>query len=274
MRKSFLAYVYLFFGFVLFSPLPAAAATIKLYFDAFIPEKRAVNSAADVLPPFYTSFIGDARDFDLNATIDGQSRLFTQVTLDTAAENPLIDTFTNTSVTIGFREENGVEVADELKSVPTSNVTANRVDNSIVLHVFAEARNPLIEQNLPPDIDTPPASYDYQIILTQTENLIDYTLTGSTRAYPAYSVFIEDTPILLNPAGETSDLLFVTEPIRQRQGQITQTPESIPEPPSVIGFLILALSRDTCKIMPHRPLTLTSHSFYTSLPSNLLHVSL
>ncbi|MGV2829326.1 methyltransferase domain-containing protein [Myxosarcina sp. GI1(2024)] len=37
---------------------------------------------------------------------------------------------------------------------------------------------------------------------------------------------------------------------------------------------IMALSRDTCKIVPHLLLTLASQSFQASLPSNLLHVSL
>ncbi len=227
--------------FGIFSPQSAKAATIQLFFDAFIPDERAANSAADVLPPFYTSFIGDNRGFDFNATQKGLARLFTNVTLDLEAENPLINTFTDTSVTVGFRLENGQEVADELKSFPTSRVTANRLENSIVLDVFAEARNPLIEQNLPPDIETPPAQYDYEIILTQTENLLDYTLTGTTRAYPAYSIFIEQTPILLNPAGDTPDLLFVTEPISQRQGQIAIVSESIPEPPTLIGLLIMGV---------------------------------
>ena len=217
----------------------AKAATIELFFDAFIPDARAINSAADVLPPFYTSFIGDDRGFDVLATKRGKARLFTSVTLDLAAKNPLIDTLTDTSVTIGFRLEDGKEVADELKSVPTSNITATRQNDSIILDVFAEARNPLIEQNLPPNIETPPAQYDYQIILSQTENFLEYTLTGTTRAYPAYSVYIEETPILLNPAGDNPDLLFVSEPINLQQGEITLTAESIPEPFSSIGLLIL-----------------------------------
>ncbi len=35
-----------------------------------------------------------------------------------------------------------------------------------------------------------------------------------------------------------------------------------------------ALSRDRCKIMPHLPVTLTSHYFQPLLPGNLLHISL
>ncbi|MGK7948893.1 MAG: hypothetical protein AB4368_08840 [Xenococcaceae cyanobacterium] len=53
----------------------AKAATIELFFDAFIPDARAINSAADVLPPFYTSFIGDDRGFDILATQKGYKKI-------------------------------------------------------------------------------------------------------------------------------------------------------------------------------------------------------
>ena len=236
---------------LLFATFPSSAATIQLLFDAFIPDERVINSVADVLPPFYTSFIGDNRNFDVNATKSGQARLFSSVILDLETENPLISTFTDTSVSVGFRIENGLEVADELKSVPTSNITAIRQGDSIILDVFAEARNPLIEVNLPPGLETPPAQYDYRVILTQTENLLEYTLTGTTKAYPAYSVFIEDQPILLNTAGDESDLIFVTETIAEIQGQI-DIPEPIPEPYSssityylvVIGTVLLFRKRN------------------------------
>ena len=219
-------------------PKLVSAATIQLFFDAFIPDERVANPAADILPPFYTSFIGDNRGFSSSATQAGEARLFTNVTLDLDASEPLIDTFTDTSTTIGFRSEGGVEVADEFKSTPNSSVTATRQDNLITLDVFAEARNPLIEQNLPPDIETPPAQYSYQITLEPKNNAIAYTLTGFTRAYPAYSVYIEDTPILLNPTVPDSNLLFVTEPIAEIQGQIALT-ESVNEPANFIGLLLL-----------------------------------
>ena len=221
-----------------FTPKSVSAATIQLFFDAFIPEERAINPAADILPPFYTSFIGDNRGFSSSATRAGEARLFTNVTLDLDAPEPLIGSFTDTSTTIGFRLEDGVEVADEFKSTPSSNVTATRDENIITLDVFAEARNPLIEQNLPPDIETPPAQYDYQITLEQTENAIDYTLTGFTRAYPAYSVYLEDAPILLNPTVPDSNLLFVEEPIAEIQGQIVQT-KPVDEPANFTGLLVL-----------------------------------
>ena len=234
---------HLFFAFcstlVLVSlPKSVSAATIQLFFDAFIPEERAINPAADILPPFYTSFIGDNRGFSNSATRSGEARLFTNVTLDLDAPEPLISSFTDTSTTIGFRLEEEIEVADEFKSTPNSRVTAIRNDNSIILDVFAEARNPLIEQNLPPDIETPPAQYDYQITLEPTENAIAYTLAGFTRAYPAYSVYIEDTPILLNPTVPDSNLLFLTEPIAETRGQIAIA-TSVSEPANFTGLLVL-----------------------------------
>ena len=42
----------------------------------------------------------------------------------------------------------------------------------------------------------------------------------------------------------------------------------------LLVLAVMALSRDTCKIVPHLPLTLYSHSFQTSLPSNLFHIPL
>ncbi len=74
---------------VLTEATPASAAILSLYFDAFIPEERAPNPVSEVLPPFYTSFIGDDRGFDLEATQSGQARLFTQVLLDLEADEPL-----------------------------------------------------------------------------------------------------------------------------------------------------------------------------------------
>lgn len=67
---------------VVIEATPALAANIALYFDAFIPDERVINPVAEVLTPFYTSFIGDNREFDLEATQAGQARLFTRVLLD------------------------------------------------------------------------------------------------------------------------------------------------------------------------------------------------
>ncbi len=55
--------------------------------------------------------------------------------------------------------------------------------------------------------------------------------------------------------------------------------DEFPALPKVTSKLLtipanMALSRDTCKIVPHLSLTLASHSFWTSLPSNLLHIPL
>ncbi len=237
---------------VLTEATPASAAILSLYFDAFIPEERVPNPLSEVLPPFYTSFIGDDRGFDLEATQSGQARLFTQVLLDLEADEPLISSFTDTSPTVGFRIENGEEVSDTLKSAPTSAITATRSGDAILLNVFAETRNPLIEVFLPPDAPpVPPAQYNYQISLARTGNFLDYTFSGTTREYPAYSAYIADTPLLLNPSGEEPFQLDVIEPIEPIQGRIALASTTVPEPTTLAGLAILggllALKRRTVR---------------------------
>jgi hypothetical protein len=225
---------------VMIEATPTPAATLALYFDAFIPEERAPNPASEVLPPFYTSFIGDNRGFDLEATQSGQARLFSRVVLDLEADKPLIESFTDTSPSVGFRIENGEEVSDTLKSASTSVITATRSGDEILLNVFAEARNPLIELFLPPDAPpVPPAQYDYQILLAGTGNFLDYTLSGTTREYPAYSTYIADTPVLLNLSGDNPVQLGVIEPIEPIQGQIAIAPTAVPEPTPLAGLAML-----------------------------------
>ncbi len=188
---------------VVIKATPAPAATIALYFDAFIPDERAPNPVSEILPPFYTSFIGDNREFDLEATQAGQARLFTRVLLDLETDEPLIESFTDTSPSLGFRIENGEEVSDILKSLPTSAITAERDGDAILLNVFAEACNPLIESFLPPDAPpVSPAQYNYQISLSRTDDFLNYTIAGTIREYPAYSASIADVPVLLNQSVE------------------------------------------------------------------------
>ncbi|MGB3533887.1 MAG: hypothetical protein WBA13_10265 [Microcoleaceae cyanobacterium] len=201
---------------ILAIPSTAQAAQLTLGFDAFIPTARIANPAAEVLPPFFTEFIGDNRDFNLEATTNGQSRLFTQVILDSEAPNPLVSTFSGTGTTIGFLIENGIEVSQSAKGTPTSSVEATRIgDNEILLEVAARAVNPLIENFLPPDVEGIPAEYTYDIVFDFSDDKIQYELTGTNREYPSYSVFLNQTAILLNPAnGEDANLLgnieFVT----------------------------------------------------------------
>lgn len=189
---------------------PTAQATqLTFGFDAFIPTARVDNPLAETLPPFFTEFIGDDRDFDLEATLSGQSRLFTQVVLDTDAPNPLVSTVSGSGTTVGFLMENGTEVSQSAQATPTSSVEVTRINpNEILLKVAASATNPLIDNFLPPDVEAIPAEYIYDIALTFLDNEIEYELTGTNREYPSYSVFLNQTPILLNPANGENALLL------------------------------------------------------------------
>ena len=201
-------------GIVLLSPA-AQAAQLTFAFDAFIPSPRVVNPVAEVLPPFFTEFVGDDRDFDVDATLNGEARLFTQVVLDTEAPNPLVSSFSEAGTTVGFLMQDGLERSQSAQTTPTSAVQATRTgENEILLQVLARATNPLIDDFLPPEIPVPPAEYVYDITLMLLDGRVAYDLTGTTRAFPNYSVFLERTPLLLNPAnGDDSQLLAVIEPV-------------------------------------------------------------
>lgn len=189
---------------------PAAqAAQFTLTFDAFIPTARVDNPAAEVLPPFFTEFIGDNRDFDLNATINGEARLSTQVVLDTDRPELIVNSSSEAGTTIGFLVADGVETFQSDRTTPISSVEATRVsDHEILLRVAASATNPLIDNFLPPEVVVPPAEYIYDIALTLLDEGIGYNLNGTNREFPSYSVFLNQTPILLNPAnGEDPNLL-------------------------------------------------------------------
>lgn len=191
------------------------AAQLTFGFDAFIPTPRVVNPVADVLPPFFTEFIGDDRDFDVDATLNGEAHLFTQVVLDTDAPDLIVSTDSGSGTTIGFLIEEGVEVFQSAQATPTVAVEATRVsEDEILLEVAARATNPLIENFLPPEVEVFPAEYIYDIALTFLDEGISYDLTGTTREYPSYSVFLNRSPLLLNPAnGEDSLLLGNIEPV-------------------------------------------------------------
>lgn len=186
---------------LLIAPTAAQAAQISLGFDAFIPTARIANPVAQTLPPFFTEFIGDNRDFDLDATLSGKARLSTQVVLDTDAPDLLVSMSSTAGTTVGFLQQAGVEVSQSDRTTPVSSVEAVRIsDREILLKVAASATNPLITNFLPPEIEVPPAEYVYDITLTLLEGGIGYDLVGTNREFPSYSVFLNQTPILLNPA--------------------------------------------------------------------------
>lgn len=191
------------------------AAQITLDFDAFIPTERVSNPAAETLPPFFTEFVGDDRGFSLEATRSGQSRLFSQVVLDTEAPDSLVSSFTGGGTTIGFLQQDGTEVSQTAEASSFSHIEAVRTSNSTIsLKVEARAANPLIEAFVPPEIEVPPAEYIYDIELTLLNDAIGYELVGTNRAYPNYSAFLNGEPILQN-AFDANDaaLLSVIEPV-------------------------------------------------------------
>lgn len=219
--------------FSLVTTAPAAqAAQITFAFDAFIPTARVDNPAADTLPPFFTEFIGDNRGFDLEATLNGEARLSTQVVIDPDAPELIVSDFTKTGTSVGFLVEDGVEKSQSDRSTPTSSVEARRVsDREILLKVAASGTNPLIDNFLPPGVENTPAEYTYDITLTLLDEGIGYNLVGTNREYPSYSVFLNQTPILQNPAnGEDAQLLGKIEPV-SATGVI-----SVNEPVSILAL--------------------------------------
>ena len=205
----------LFLGAIAIAP-EAQTELLTLDFDAFIPTERVTNPAAEILPPFFTEFAGDNRDFSLEATRNGQSRLFAQVVLDTESPDLIVSSFAEAGTSTGFLEQNGVEVSQSDKTTPISSFEATRVDErNIRLKVTVRGKNPLIENFLPPDTETSPAEFIYDIDLTLCDEGISYDLVGTNRAYPSYSVFLNGEPILQNPADDVDnpELLGILEPV-------------------------------------------------------------
>ena len=218
------------------------AAQLTLNFDAFIPTPRIANPVANELPPFFTEFIGDDRDFDLVATQNGEARLFTEVVLDTDAPDPLVSSSTGGGTTVGFLIQDGVEVAQSAQAPTASSVTATRLsDNQILLEVAASATNPLIENFLPSDISVPPAEYVYDITLTQQADGLAYDLVGTNREYPSYSVFLNEVPILLNTAnGDDSTLLSNVESVSTSGVLLNPEAAAVAEPATLLGIGLVA----------------------------------
>lgn len=214
-------------GLVAIAP-SAQAAQVTLAFDAFIPTARVENPAADALPPFFTEFAGDDRDFDLNATLNREARISTLVVLDTDDPNLVVSSSTEGGTSVGFLLENGVEISQSDRAQATDNVEARWIsDHEILLKVAARGTNPLIDQFLPPDVEAEPAEYIYEIKLTLLDEGIGYELVGTNREYPSYSVFLNQTPILLNPAnGEDASLLGNIEPVSSSGVVAVQEPRA------------------------------------------------
>ncbi|MGB3291406.1 MAG: hypothetical protein WBB01_00275 [Phormidesmis sp.] len=224
----------------------AQAAQITFGFDAFIPTARIDNPVAEVLPPFFTEFIGDNRDFNREATFNGEARLFTQVVLDTDAPDPLVSALSEAGTTVGFLLKDGVEVSQSDKTAPISSVEATRMSQrEILLKVAASATNPLVDNFLPPEVEVPPAEYIYDIALTLFDGGIGYNLVGTNREFPSYSVFLNQTPILLNPANADDALLLGNiEPVSAMGTVSVDEPVKVNEPVSLIalgmmGFLLV-----------------------------------
>ena len=218
---------------------PAAQATqLTFDFDAFIPTERVTNPAAELLPPFFKEFAGDNRDFSLDATRSGRSRLFSQVVIDTNNPDLIISSFAQAGTSTGFLEENGVEVSQSDRTTPISSFTATRIDaRNIKLEVAVSGTNPLIDNFLPPDVENTPAEFIYDIDLTLSDSGIDYELAGTNRAYPNYSVFLNGEAILLNSTedADNPELLRIIEPV-EANGTV-----SVNEPPSWLGLGLLAI---------------------------------
>ena len=228
----------LIFAIVTVAP-PAQAARLTFDFDAFIPTKRVTNPAAELLPPFFTEFKGDDRDFSLEATRNGQARLFSQVVLDTDSPDLIASSFAEAGTSVGYLEENGIEVSQSDRTTPISSFAATRVsDRNIKLEVAVRGTNPLIDKFLPPDVENTPAEFIYNIDLTLSDDGIDYELAGTNRAYPSYSVFLNGEPILLNPANDVDnpELLGVIEPVEAR-GTV-----AVDEPVGLLGLGLLAIA--------------------------------
>ncbi|MEO1621149.1 MAG: PEP-CTERM sorting domain-containing protein [Cyanobacteria bacterium J06632_3] len=225
---------------------PAArAAKLTFNFDAFIPAPRVVNPVADVLPPFFTEFTGDGRGFDFEATRNGESRLFTEVVLDTEAEDPLVSASTSGGISVGFLTVDGVEVSQSAQAIATSTVSATRLsDREILLQVAARTQNPLIVNFLPPEVPAEavaPAEYIYDIALELSDDGVSYELTGTNRGFPSYSAFLNGTPILANPAGdEGSSLLEVLEPVSTSGFVEVSEATNVNEPATLLGLGIVA----------------------------------
>lgn len=219
---------------------PAAQATqLTFDFDAFIPTERVTNPAAELLPPFFTEFKGDNRDFSLEATRSGRSRLFSQVVIDTENPELIISSFAQAGTSVGFLEQDGVEVSQSDRTTPISSFTATRVDDrTIKLEVAARATNPLIDNFLPPDVENTPAEFIYDIDLTLSDNGVDYELVGTNRAYPNYSVFLNGEAILLSETEDAGnpELLRIIEPV-EASGTV-----SVNEPNGLIGVGLLAIA--------------------------------
>ena len=239
----------LIFAFVTAAPA-AQAARLTFDFDAFIPTKRVANPAAELLPPFFTEFKGDNRDFSLDATRNGQARLFSQVILDTDSPDLIASSFAEAGTSVGYLEENGIEVSQSDRTTPISSFTATRVsDRNIRLEVAVRGTNPLIDKFLPPDVENTPAELIYTIDLTLSDSGIGYELIGTNRAYPSYSVFLNEEPILLNPANDVDnpELLGVIEPVRA-SGTVAIEPVrasgtvAVDESVSLLGLGLLAIA--------------------------------
>lgn len=193
----------------------ARASRLTLDFDAFIPAERIANPAVE-LPPFFAEFLGDNRDFSLEATRNGQSRLFSQVVLDTESLDLIVSSFAEAGTSVGFLEQDGVEVSLSDKTTPTSFFEATRLDDSSIrLEVAVSGINPLIKKFLPPDVEAAPAEFVYEIFLTLSDDTIGYKLVGTNRAYPNYSVFLNGKPILQKRTEDANNpkLLDVFDPV-------------------------------------------------------------
>lgn len=230
-------------GFFTLAP-DAEAVQIKLGFDAFIPTARVANPLAEVLPPFFTEFIGDNRSFSLEATRNGEARLFSQVVLETDNPNLILSAFSEAGTTVGFRLENGVEVSQSARTTPISSIEAARTgENEIFLKVAASATNPLIDDFLPPEVEVFSAEYIYDIRLTILSNGIGYDLVGTNREFPNYSVFLNQAPILLNPANGTDSLLLGNiEPVSAK-GTVTVSEPAVLLALGLTSLLLLRIGK-------------------------------
>lgn len=176
---------------------PDARCPVNVYTEAFIPHDRIeppVPAPGDIDIPYH-AFDGDGAGRGYEKGLS--ARMYTSVTVDVCAEDPLLDDPEHgTGETVGYEWEWETldaspwvtyrEVSETGKaSTEDMSATVTKVDDCTVqVEIDAAAAMPLISGA--PDID-----YHYSIELScSKDDVVEYEMAGYHDGYPAYAIYI------------------------------------------------------------------------------------
>jgi hypothetical protein len=167
----------------------AKSIPVNIYADAFIPSATIANPGCVTLGCLpgsggYRTFAGDNRG--ISPTPGGSYRIAQAITVNASpgASSPVISTWSDTGVTTGYDSSGQPHYGKASTSGLTETATENA--NGVTVQIDGSAGNPLVPVSVFGQI-----GQTYTVTISPAaDNMINYSVTGATKYFPGYELYI------------------------------------------------------------------------------------